>query len=146
VVVSPNAATVVLPPLPREDASSKFFWDGVRQHKLLILQCQDCGRYIHWPRPICRYCLSEDLVPVEMSGNGSIYSYTVARQAFHPWFADRLPYVIAVIELVEERGLRMLSNVIDCATEDVRVGSDVEIAFRQVSADLTLPLFRLRNA
>jgi len=61
-----------------------------------------------------------------VSGNGSVYSYTVARQAFHPWFADRLPYVIAVIELVEETELRMMSNVIGCSPEEVMIGADLE--------------------
>jgi uncharacterized OB-fold protein len=134
-----------MPPLPTEDASSKFFWDGVRQHQLLILRCQACGHYIHLPRPVCRYCLSGDLVPERVSGNGSVYSYTVARQAFHPWFADRLPYVIAVIELVEETELRMMSNVIGCSPEEVMIGADVEVVFREITNELTLPMFQLRR-
>ena len=139
-------SVAVMPPLPTEDSSSAFFWDGARQHRLLILRCQTCGHYVHLPRPVCRFCNSVDLVPAEMSGNGFVYSYTVARQAFHPWFADRLPYVIAVIELVEETGLRMLSNVIDCTPEDVTVGADVEVVFQLLTKDVTLPMFRLRRA
>ena len=79
-----------------------------------------------------------------MSGRGVVYSFTVARQAFHPWFADRLPYVLAVIELAEEEGLRMLSNVVDCVPQDVAVGAAVDVAFQAISDDVTLPVFRLR--
>jgi uncharacterized protein len=143
--VSSSEAVEVLPPLPTVDASSEFFWEGARQHQLLILRCQGCGHYIHLPRPVCRFCLSSDLVPTPMSGRGVVYSYTVARQAFHPWFASRLPYVLAVIELIEEEGLRMLSNVVDCAPEDVAVGAGVEVAFQAISDDVTLPVFRLRS-
>jgi uncharacterized OB-fold protein len=80
-----------------------------------------------------------------VSGNGLIYSYTVARQAFHPWFADRLPYVISVIELVEETELRMVSNVIGCAPEEVMIGADVEVVFQPVTNEVTLPMFQLRG-
>lgn len=141
---SPDTAEVI-PPLPKVDASSKFFWDGARNHLLLILRCEACGHHIHFPRPVCRYCLSDALVPTQMSGTGFVYTFTVARQAFHPWFADRLPYVIAVIELVEEPGLRMVSNVIGCAPEEVTLGAEVEVVFEPVSADVTLPLFQLRR-
>jgi uncharacterized OB-fold protein len=69
----------------------------------------------------------------------------VARQAFHPWFAERLPYVIAVIELIEEPGLRMVSNVVGCEIEAINIGADVEVVFEPIAPEVTLPLFRLRN-
>jgi uncharacterized OB-fold protein len=134
-----------LPPIPEQDDSTAFFWEGARNSQLLMLRCDACGRHIHPPRPVCRHCLSGALSPAVMSGRGSVYSFTVARQAFHPWFADRLPYVIAVIELIEEPGLRMVSNVVGCEIEAINIGADVEVVFEPIAPNVTLPLFRLRN-
>lgn len=77
-----------------------------------------------------------------MSGRASLYTWTVAEQAFHPFFADKVSYVYATVELVEQRGLRLITNVIDCSHEVLRAGMPMEVVFREVAADLTLPMFR----
>jgi len=129
---------------PVGDATSQFFWDGCQQDQLLIQQCNNCGIYTHWPRPMCRHCLSFDLSPKQVSGRGTVYTFTICRQSFHPWFHDKLPYVLAVIELVEQPGLRLVSNIIDIPVDDVRVGMEVEVHFDHIDDDLTLPMFRPR--
>src|SRR5438067_3222877 len=96
------------PPRPAPDDLTAFFWEGCKEQKLLIQRCNQCGRYIYWPRPVCSNCLSTSLSPAEVSGRGTVYSYTVATQAFHPWFADKIPYLVAAIDLVEQPGLRMI--------------------------------------
>jgi uncharacterized protein len=130
------------PPLPEPDPSTRFFWEGARRHELLIMHCNNCGRYHHWPRPICRFCLSSDIAPKAVSGRGTLYSYTVAVQPFHPWFADKTPYVIATVELVEQERLRLLSNLVDCDEADIEVDMPVRVVFREVTPEITLPLFR----
>jgi uncharacterized OB-fold protein len=128
-------------PRPAADALTSAFWDGCREGELRILRCDRCGRYIHWPRPVCSACLSTELSPRRVSGRGVLYSYTIADQAFHPWFADKVPYVLIVVELEEQPGLRMISNLVDHG--DVYAVDDlVEVVFRPVEPDLVLPLFR----
>jgi uncharacterized OB-fold protein len=134
------------PPLPHPDPLTQFFWDGVANHKLIILRCQQCGHYIHWPRPVCRFCLSLDLSPREMSGRGTLYSWTVALQPFQPWFADKIPYIVATIELDEEPGLKMVSNMVDCTEDDLRIDLPVEVTFHELAPGFTLPLFRPAGA
>lgn len=129
-------------PKPQPDESTQFFWDGVNEGKLMILRCNDCGHYIHWPKPICTNCLSDNLKPKHVSGRGTVYSFGVSMQAFHPGFIDKIPYVLAVIELEEERNLKLVSNIIDCDEEDLSVGMPVEVVFTKVDDDLTLPLFK----
>ena len=129
-------------PRPEPDELTRFFWDGVNQHKLLIQRCQDCGVYVHWPKPICTKCLSANLAPSEVSGRGVLYSYGVAMQAFHPGFADKLPYIIAVVELEEQKDLKLVTNIIECPEEEVSVGMPVEVVYREVEEGLTLPLFK----
>jgi uncharacterized OB-fold protein len=131
-----------MPPIPAPDPLTQFFWDGVKEHRLLILQCQNCGHYIHWPRPICRMCLSTNLAPKQVSGHATLYSWTVTVQPFHPFWIDKVPYVLATVELVEQPGLKMATNIIDCPEEKLRVGLPLQVVFKEVAPGLTLPLFR----
>jgi uncharacterized OB-fold protein len=135
-------ATVELP-RPAPDELTAFFWEGCKEHRLLIQRCNACGTYVHWPRPVCRTCRSADLAPAEVSGRGTLYSWTVAEQAFHPAFLDRLPYVVATIALEEQADLRLVSNVVDCTEDDLTMDAPVQVTFREVAPDLVLPLFTL---
>ena len=135
-------------PRPELTALTKFFWDGVDEGRLLILRCGDCGFYVHWPRPECGRCRSENLAPTEVSGRGVVYSYGVAMQAFIPAFAGKIPYILAVVELVEQPGLKLVTNIVDCDEDAVEVGMAVEVVFRQAEEGreagdgLVLPYFR----
>jgi uncharacterized OB-fold protein len=128
--------------MPAPDAVTQFFWDGAAQHKLMILQCQQCQKFIHPPRPVCRFCLSTDLAPKEMSGQATLYTWTIPEQAFHPFFADKLPYVYATVDLVEQPNLRMVTNIVDCPQEDLEAGMSLQVTFAEISPGLTLPYFR----
>ena len=134
-------AAVQTPPVPAQDPLTKFYWEGAKQNKLMILQCSN-GHYIHWPRPICRFCQSIVLAPKEVSGRGTLYTYTVAYQAFHPYWADKLPYVYALVELEEQKGLKVVTNIVDCPEDKLQVGMPVEVVFTEVVPGVTLPLFK----
>jgi uncharacterized OB-fold protein len=133
---------VLYPPLPAPDPLTQFFWDGVEQHKLMILRCDSCGTYIHLPRVICRVCLSRSLTPVEVSGRARLATWTSPAQPFDPYYRTHLPYVLAVVELVEQENLKMVSNVVDAAEEDLRIEMPLEVTFREVAPGCTLPLFK----
>jgi uncharacterized OB-fold protein len=85
-----------------------------------------------------------ELTPSPVSGDAFLYSFTITRKAFHPWFVDKVPYVIAVVELTEQKSLRMVSNVVDCPTEEINVGMDLRLVFREISPGVTLPQFAPR--
>jgi uncharacterized OB-fold protein len=135
------AAFAALPPLPEPDELTEFFWAGAREGRLLILRCNACGKYIHEPRPWCRFCLSTDLAPAEVSGRGRLDTFTIPMQPSHPYFMARVPYNLAIVELVEQEGLKLVSSVVDCAEEDLRVGMPLRVVFRAVTDDVTLPHF-----
>ena len=135
-------AAPIYPPVPEPGALTEFYWEAVREHRLEILRCQSCGFYVHYPRPICNRCLSEELAPEPVSGRGTLYAYTVAVQPFHPYFVDKVPYVLAVVELEEQPGLRLTTDIVDCDEARLKVGLPVEVTFREVAPHVTLPLFR----
>ncbi len=136
-----TSKAAIYPPLPLPNEMTQFFWDGCQARKLMILRCKGCGRYIHYPRPVCNGCLSTDLAPAEVSGEATLYGYTVAMQAFHPYFADKLPYTLALVELVEQAGLRLTTNIVDVPEAELTTGMPVRLVWREVAPDLVLPMF-----
>jgi uncharacterized protein len=138
-------SVAVRPVRPAPDSLTSFFWDGAEEHKLLIQKCNSCGRFQHWPEPVCHHCLSFDLGHGEVSGRGTIYSFEIATQAFHPSFADKIPFVIAVVELIEQPNLKLITNIVEVDPDSaaIAVGAEVEVTWQQLDDEFTLPVFRL---
>jgi uncharacterized OB-fold protein len=126
-------------PLPVPTPITQPFWDGTRQHRLLLRRCE-AGHMIFYPRSHCPGCLSNRLEWVEASGKGTLYSYTVARRPTSPDFEHDVPFVIAVVELDE--GPRMTSRLVEVDPDAVRIGMRLEVVFDDVTEEITLPYFR----
>jgi uncharacterized OB-fold protein len=116
------------------------FWDATKSHKLVLPRCNACSHLFFYPRERCPNCLSGDLSWVESEGKGRVYSFTIIQQPVDKAFLEDIPYIYAIIQLDE--GPRMISNVIDCAIEDVCVDMAVTVAFDDVTSDVTLVKFR----
>ncbi len=130
-----------LPPFSiASDSDSQPYWEGIAQGELRIQRCDACSRAVFYPRAICPYCHANQLSWIVATGKGTIYSYTVAHQAFGA-FAAEVPYIVAIVELDE--GARMMTRIIDAPREDVSIGASVQVTFTSVGEDLTLPYFRL---
>jgi len=132
-------------PLPVPDDLSRPYWEAARRHTLTILRCEACGRWVHYPKARCTACHQEALRPTPVSGRGTIYTYTVSHRAGAPGFEDEIPYVIVLVELEEQPGLRVVGNLRQCTPGDVRVGMPVEVTFEDVTDDVSLPQFRPRS-
>ena len=129
-------------PVPVPTAESQEYWAGCKRHELLIQRCRSCGRFQFYPRAVCTGCLSQDLEWAKASGRGTVYSYSVVYRAPSKAFAADAPYATAIVEL--EEGVRMMSNVVGCPPEEVRIGMPVEVVFEDVSDEIALPKFRPR--
>jgi uncharacterized protein len=125
-------------PLPLIDDESRPFWGATRERRLAIQRCGACGKHVFPPRALCPHCHEATLEWVDATGRGSVYSYTVARRPAGPWFADKVPYVVAIVELDE--GVRMLSNLVVGDPSSARIGQRVRVTFEDVG-EVTLPLF-----
>lgn len=128
-------------PLPIVDPDTEAFWSAAREHRLLLKFCTDCARFHFYPRALCPHCHSDAVEWQEAKGSGTVYSFTVARRPAGPAFKDDAPYVVALVDLDE--GARMMSNIMGCAPEQVRIGQRVHVVFDDVTPDFTLPKFRL---
>lgn len=127
-------------PLPVIQPWSREFWEGTKDNKLLVQECKDCGARIFYPRKACPECWSSNLGWLESVGRGKIYTYTVTMTGVEKVFAEDLPYVIACIDL--EEGIRMMSRIVECDPETVKIGMDVEVVFEKVNDDITMPFFK----
>ena len=130
--------------IPNPDFETQPFWDAAREHRLLIQRCDECGRHQFYPRPFCAKCWSADIAWVEASGRARLYSYSIVHQNDLPPFPERVPYVAAVVDLDE--GPRMLSNVVDCPHDEIDVGMALEVEYRELNDDITIPVFHRAGA
>ncbi|HEU5382754.1 MAG TPA: Zn-ribbon domain-containing OB-fold protein [Ktedonobacteraceae bacterium] len=122
------------------DSDSQQYWEGIARGELRIQRCDACSRAVFYPRAICPHCFSNQLSWIVATGRGTIYTYTVAHQAFG-LFASEVPFVVALVEL--EEGVRMMTRIIDAPRERIAIGAPVHVTFTPVNENVTLPYFRL---
>ena len=127
-------------PLPRVDEESRGYWEALARHELYLQRCRGCGTLRYYPRALCPECLSSGVDWVRARGRGTVYSFTVTHQNQAPGFREELPYVLAVVEL--EEGLQLMTNVVGCPPERVRIGLAVTAVFEDVAPEITLLKFR----
>ncbi len=124
--------------LPKVTPQNEHFWKGGAEGELRFLRCQDCKYYIHPPSPLCPECLGKNLTVEAVSGRAHVLTYTINHQ---PWVSGvPLPYAIAIVEIVEQQGLRLMTNIVDCPLDEIEIGMPVRVRFEQYD-DVYLPLF-----
>ena len=140
-----SAATVITADVPVQgrlrpamNQDTQFFWDAAAEGRLVIQRCGDCGRLRHPPGPACPYCHSLECKPVEVSGKGKLYSYTVIRNPPAPGFDG--PAIVVIVELDE--GVRVVSNIGGIDPASLRIGERLEVYFVAQEEGWTAPQFR----
>lgn len=124
------------PPLTERTGA---YWRSGADGRLRIAQCQACQWRLHPPRPVCPRCRGRDIGFEPVSGRGVVHAYTINRYAWFP--AMPPPYVIAEVELEEQAGLRITTNIVGCDPEAVRIGMPVSVEFDHVG-ETWIPVFR----
>lgn len=126
-------------PLPIPDEDTEPFFEACKRHELQMQKCDACGKVRFEPGPICPGCLSDKFTWERLSGNGTVYTFSVVHHSYYPGFKGELPYVIAVVVLDE--GPRILTNILDCKAEDVKIDMPVKVTFKDCTDEITLPYF-----
>jgi uncharacterized OB-fold protein len=117
---------------PPVNPETKPFWDAAANGTLLLKKCNACGEVHHYPRALCPFCFSDKTEWLAASGRGTIYSYSVMRRT-------EVPYVIAYVTL--EEGVTMMTNIVDCDPDTVRIGQRVKLSFRPSDGGPPVPMF-----
>ena len=124
---------------PVAESFEEGFWEAVKQKKLVFQRCKECGEFLHPPRPMCHKCHSYDLEWVESTGKGTIYSWVVFTREVNPLY--RVPFEVVLVEM-EEKGVRMVSNMAEGNPEDLYKDMPVEVVFVDINDEWPLPMFR----
>jgi uncharacterized OB-fold protein len=131
-----------LMPLPQPSVETKPFWAAVQERKLLMPKCDACGTVSFPPTVACGRCEKTAFTWTEMSGRGKVYSFVVYHRVYHPAFADKVPYVVAVIELDE--GPRIISNIMNVPIPEVTCEMPVSVVFDEARDGYLIPKFERR--
>ena len=127
-------------PPPLADAITLPWWQAAAEHRLVVQRCTACNETRLPPAPICPACRSADSDWKQISGRGELYTYTVVHRPIAA--GQQLPYIIAVIELHDSGGVRIISNLVDVNPDEVEIGLPVELVWEDMSQDLAMPRFR----
>ncbi|MER7108447.1 Zn-ribbon domain-containing OB-fold protein [Streptomyces sp. NPDC000229] len=133
--------------VPDIDPFTRPYWDAAAEGRLLIRRCGACGRAHHYPREFCPHCWEDDVTWERASGRATLYTWSVVHRNDLPPFGARTPYTAAVVDLAE--GPRMMTEVVECAEAELRIGMPLTVAFRTEGegADrITIPVFRPAGA
>ena len=114
-------------PVPHATPLSAPYWDGAGQGKLMLQRCAACGKTRHYPQMLCSACYSTQVKWIEASRRGTIHSWTITHHAFHPAFADELPYTLVTVDL--EEGVRVLGRY--SSAQALKLGLPVLLRFEQ---------------
>jgi uncharacterized protein len=129
-------------PMPAASAETVGWWEAAADHRLVVQRCTSCGRTRHPPGPVCPRCRSTASEWSQVPGTGTVYTYTIVRQAFIASLQERIPYVVIAVELDDAGGARLVSNLVDADLDEVTVGMPVEVAWEDMGPELAVPRFR----
>jgi uncharacterized protein len=126
-------------PLPEPSIETEQFWAAVQDRRLVMPKCDACGTVNFPPRVACEICTKTHFTWTEMSGHGKVYSFTVYHRVYHPAFKEKVPYVVAVVELAE--GPRIISNIVGLPISEVTCDMPVTVLYDEVRDGYLIPKF-----
>ncbi len=131
-------------PFPIPDFDAEPYWEACNREELQMQRCAGCHRLRFTPTPVCSECGSYEYGWEVLSGRGEVTTWTVVTHPIHPAAVEKVPYVVAEIELEEQPGLRIITNLLGAEAAEIRVGLPVEVTFETHPSGQKLPQFRPR--
>lgn len=128
-------------PLPEFRPETKPYWEATKNHKFKLPKSKTDNKFFFYPRAVSPYDdMSQDIEWVEASGRGKVWTYSIHNMGPTKAYKGDPPYVVALVELDE--GVKMMTNIVDCDPQDVKIGMEVEVVFDDITEDVTLPKFK----
>lgn len=128
--------------LPKLTDHNREFWTGGADNELRFLRCQVDHTFVHPPQPICPKCHSKNLAFERVSGKARLYSYTINYQPWMP--GPELPFTVAIVEIVEDPTVRLTTNLVNCAHDEIAIDMPLRVTFEHhldPEGDVYLPMF-----
>jgi uncharacterized OB-fold protein len=134
------SGAVGIPPAVTEETQP--FWEAAAEGRLVVEHCDACGADSFPPRGICRVCRSRATGWTEITGPGTVYSFTVNHQR---WMPDlEVPYAVVLVEFADHPGVRVAGRLRGCDPTDVAVGMAVDVGFEPGPDGCAIPSFVAR--
>lgn len=133
-------------PSPIPTVDDAVFWQACQEERLVVRRCKTCAKFYHPPLPTCPNCGSPDVTWEQVSGFGTVYTYTIGHHAVHPALKGHAPYNVSIVLLDDADDVRLISNVVDVPNEEMHIGLPVEVHFEPAGNGQMLPRFRRRVA
>jgi uncharacterized OB-fold protein len=133
-------------PYPVPEYGAEAYWSACNEERLVMQRCSACRQFRWHPAPLCIHCGGDEFSWEELTGRGRVTTWTVVTHPVHPAAIALVPYVVVEIELEEQVGLRMLSNLIEVNPEAITMDAAVELAFVTHPNGQKLPVFRLTGS
>ena len=125
---------------PAYNREAEPFWSAAAKGRLVLPVCDACDHPIWYPRSWCPLCGSDSVTWTEMSGKGTVHTFSVVYQNRAPGFAEELPYAVGYITLDE--GPQIMSNITGIDPAELKIGQKVEVYYEDATPELTVPKFR----
>jgi len=125
------------------DAESKPYWEAAKEKKLLIQKCKETNKCFLYSRRLQNISISDNFEWIEAKGIGKIYSFTIVYSAAGDYYIDKVPYVVASIDLIE--GVRIISNILTDCPEKTKINDKVYVVFDKITDEITIPRFKIKN-
>lgn len=127
-------------PLPTPSVITSAYWEAAQRGELQVQWCRRCDERFLYRRLWCPQCWSTDLGEEAASGRGVIAAYSTVHQAPTAAYEGDVPYVVAIVRLLE--GPQLMTNVVGCDPAQVHVGAEVRVTFEQ-RGTMRVPQFEL---
>lgn len=132
-------------PMPDPAPEARVFWAHCSEKQLMFQACGDCGQAVHPPVPLCPACQSANRVWVEAPDDARVFSYTIIHHAAHEAVSGAVPYNVVLVEFPQLDGVRLVSNLIDAAPEEIAIGMALSLIWEEGPGGQWLPRFRRRE-
>lgn len=127
-------------PVPNRDDAP--FWEGCAARVLRFQRCAACGHTRHPPLAVCPLCRSRRVEWAASSGVGRVYTFTILHHSMHESVARAVPYTVVLVQLDDCGGVRLASNLVDCAPSEISIGMRVQVTWEHAAGGMLLPRFR----
>lgn len=139
-----TATSTAVPPIPAPAPAEAPFWDATQRGVLSVQRCTGCSRLAYPPSAVCTNCLldppSFEWMPI--SGDATLATWTIVRDAFLPGFASFTPYIVGEVEIPEQAGLRIIARIVDLDPDDLSIGLELHVDFVDGGESTRVPVFR----
>lgn len=134
-----SAKEGVVRPLPGINTENKRYWESSHRHSLEMPKCNACGEVFYPLTNRCRRCLSDSLIWIPISGDGQLVTWNVMHQIYDPAFRDLVPYIVAVVKLVE--GPQMISNIVQSEPNELSIDMPLRLRYVDIENVMSIPVF-----